>query len=143
MSFIASIFAVITSIGITISSLFGGKPATPTQKITEATPTAIFAATPSATPVAAVTVMPKAITEDCVGPDGKHLSLTKTECDKFNSAWHPNPTATPTPSSRLINQAQYDSANAAAQKNAQDLIKQAQGLQGSTSHDLFNSLTQP
>jgi hypothetical protein len=29
---------------------------------------------------------------DCTGPDGKHLWVTKDECDSFNSSW-----ATPTP----------------------------------------------
>ncbi len=24
---------------------------------------------------------------DCVGPDGKHLSVTQEECDNFNNAW--------------------------------------------------------
>jgi hypothetical protein len=26
---------------------------------------------------------------DCVGPDGKHLEVTKQMCDDFNLAWHP------------------------------------------------------
>lgn len=31
---------------------------------------------------------------DCVGPDGKHMSITQKECDDFNNAWKPK--ATPT-----------------------------------------------
>lgn len=32
---------------------------------------------------------------DCVGPDGKHMSITQKECDDFNNAWKPRATIAP------------------------------------------------
>lgn len=76
-------------------------PSNPTPKVVEqASPSAQVASasaslsptpSPSATPK--VSVVPTAALVDCVGPDGKHVSLTKTQCDSFQKAW-----ATPTPS---------------------------------------------
>ena len=33
-------------------------------------------------------------TIDCIGPDGKHLRITKQQCDDFNSAWKNDPMPT-------------------------------------------------
>ena len=37
---------------------------------------------------------------DCIGPDGKHLSVTQEQCNSFNSAWV-TPTPSPTPTSEV------------------------------------------
>lgn len=35
-------------------------------------------------------------TIDCIGPDGKHLFVTKKVCEDFNNAWKPKPSPTST-----------------------------------------------
>jgi len=49
------------------------------------------------TPTPIQTYQPPANTIDCIGPDGKHLQVTQTQCDDFNKAWknyYPFPTST-------------------------------------------------
>ncbi|MCL5784486.1 MAG: hypothetical protein M1142_03995 [Patescibacteria group bacterium] len=61
-------------------------------------PTLTLTPTPQPSPEA-FTPSPKVNTTprvDCVGPDGKHVSLTKKACDDFKKAWA-TPTPTPTP----------------------------------------------
>lgn len=59
--------------------------------------------TPSPIPTKTPVASPKASTAplvDCVGPDGKHVSLTQKACDDFKKSWAtPTPSPTPTQTS--------------------------------------------
>lgn len=69
----------------------------------EVTPSPINSPSPTPTPSPSASVTPTATTTsvryvDCVGPDGKHVSLTQKDCDAFTKAWV-KPTPTPQTSS--------------------------------------------
>lgn len=64
----------------------------PTVSPTPTQPTIILQYTPTPTKqIVQSTVTPRPLV-DCTGPDGKHLQVTKKECNDFNNSW-----AKPTP----------------------------------------------
>ncbi len=66
--------------------------------------------------------------EDCIGPDGKHLKLSLTDCNKFNAAWGSSPTATPQPqTSTTGNTSIYNNSNTPTQ-NSSTVMQDAQAI---------------
>lgn len=96
------IIIAILALGIVGYVALHKSPATAPQIVHQASPSAAIA-TPSASPIPSLkpSVQPAGVPlVDCVGPDGKHVSLTKNACDSFKKAWAtptPSPTATPQP----------------------------------------------
>jgi len=96
------------------------KPSQPAPVATSS-PSAELTASDSATPVATPSPTPSPSKTasssvasvpmvDCVGPDGKHVQMTQTDCTSFNKAWA-KPTPTPSISSSSSSSGSSSSAS--------------------------------